>query len=176
MRGRALSKNFWKKSRRPISLFSFFPFERRKEASFFSFGFLFEHYYRALCSRSHIGDREKEESLLGGGKQGGEEQQKAVEKSPSKKMFYALTLEKELELQPRFFGPRMREVLQQKLISEVRCWSRGRRMKSTKEREGMKEKASDAPLDGRRSKRRAKLSPPLLPLSLFKKKKKKTPL
>ena len=35
-------------------------------------------------------------------------------------MFYALTLEKELELQPRFFGPRMREVLQQKLISEVR--------------------------------------------------------
>jgi hypothetical protein len=35
-------------------------------------------------------------------------------------MFYSLTLEKELELQPRFFGPRMREVLQQKLISEVR--------------------------------------------------------
>lgn len=34
-------------------------------------------------------------------------------------MFYSLTLEKELELQPRFFGPRMREVLQQKLISEV---------------------------------------------------------
>ena len=35
-------------------------------------------------------------------------------------MFYALTLERELELAPRFFGPRMREVLQQKLVSEVR--------------------------------------------------------
>jgi hypothetical protein len=36
-------------------------------------------------------------------------------------MFYSLTLERELELAPRFFGPRMREVLQQKLVSEVRC-------------------------------------------------------
>lgn len=35
-------------------------------------------------------------------------------------MFYSLTLERELELAPRFFGPRMREVLQQKLVSEVR--------------------------------------------------------
>lgn len=43
----------------------------------------------------------------------------AVKESDSIKMFYSLTLEKELELQPRFFGPSMREVLQQKLISEV---------------------------------------------------------
>ena len=51
-----------------------------------------------------------------------EEIEKAVKTAIEKreKMFYSLTLEKELELQPRFFGPRMREVLQQKLISEVR--------------------------------------------------------
>ena len=35
-------------------------------------------------------------------------------------MFYQLSLEKELELAPRFFGPRMREVLSQKLVSEAR--------------------------------------------------------
>ncbi|BDA45053.1 DNA-directed RNA polymerase II subunit RPB7 [Coccomyxa sp. Obi] len=34
-------------------------------------------------------------------------------------MLYLITLERELELQPRFFGPRLREVLEQKLISEV---------------------------------------------------------
>lgn len=36
-------------------------------------------------------------------------------------MLYLVELERELELQPRFFGPRLREVLEQKLISEV--WS-----------------------------------------------------
>lgn len=34
-------------------------------------------------------------------------------------MLYMIALERELELQPRFFGPRLREVLEQKLISEV---------------------------------------------------------
>jgi hypothetical protein len=34
-------------------------------------------------------------------------------------MLYLVELERELELQPRFFGPRLREVLEQKLISEV---------------------------------------------------------
>lgn len=40
-------------------------------------------------------------------------------------MFYSLMLERELELAPRFFGPRMREVLQQKLVSKVRVWEGG---------------------------------------------------
>lgn len=35
-------------------------------------------------------------------------------------MFYDIALDKELELAPRFFGPRMREVLTQKLVAEVR--------------------------------------------------------
>jgi DNA-directed RNA polymerase II subunit RPB7 len=34
-------------------------------------------------------------------------------------MFFHLELDREIELQPRFFGPRLAEVLQQKLRSEV---------------------------------------------------------
>ena len=34
-------------------------------------------------------------------------------------MFFNLELEREIELQPRFFGPRLAEVLQQRLRSEV---------------------------------------------------------
>jgi hypothetical protein len=34
-------------------------------------------------------------------------------------MLYLVELERELELQPRFFGPRLREVLEQKLIAEA---------------------------------------------------------
>ena len=36
-------------------------------------------------------------------------------------MFFHLQLEREIELQPRFFGPRLGEVLHQKLRTEVRC-------------------------------------------------------
>lgn len=34
-------------------------------------------------------------------------------------MLYLVELERELELQPRFFGPRLREVLEQKLVAEA---------------------------------------------------------
>ena len=34
-------------------------------------------------------------------------------------MMYLVELEREIELQPCFFGPRLREVLEQKLHSEV---------------------------------------------------------
>ena len=34
-------------------------------------------------------------------------------------MMYLVELEREIELQPCFFGPRLREVLEQKLLSEV---------------------------------------------------------
>ena len=34
-------------------------------------------------------------------------------------MFYLLTLEKELEIQPRFFGPRLREEIDRRLRQEV---------------------------------------------------------
>ena len=39
-------------------------------------------------------------------------------------MMYLVELEREIELQPCFFGPRLREVLEQKLHSEVdtRTW------------------------------------------------------
>ena len=36
-------------------------------------------------------------------------------------MFFHLQLEREIELQPRFFGPRLAEVLHQKLRTEVSC-------------------------------------------------------
>lgn len=40
-------------------------------------------------------------------------------------MMYLVELEREIELQPCFFGPRLREVLEQKLHSEVDiCTSR----------------------------------------------------
>ena len=72
--------------------------------------------------RRHSGSRSRESASSSEEERQGGEHQKAVKIAigKKKKMFYSLTLEKELELQPRFFGPRMREVLQQKLISEVR--------------------------------------------------------
>lgn len=34
-------------------------------------------------------------------------------------MFYYLTLNKTIDIQPRYFGPRLREVIMEKLIAEV---------------------------------------------------------
>ena len=42
-------------------------------------------------------------------------------------MFFHLELDREIELQPRFFGPRLAEVLQQKLRSEV-SWQAAQRI------------------------------------------------
>lgn len=36
-------------------------------------------------------------------------------------MFYIKDLDKELEVQPRFFGPRLREEIERRLRQEVRC-------------------------------------------------------
>jgi DNA-directed RNA polymerase II subunit RPB7 len=38
-------------------------------------------------------------------------------------MFYHLNLEKEIELHPRYFGPRLSETLEQKLLAEVDAFS-----------------------------------------------------
>jgi hypothetical protein len=107
----------------------------------------------------------RREESRGRGRRTSERKKKPSRNPPSKKskkMFYALTLEKELELQPRFFGPRMREVLQQKLISEVRLsGSRGgRRENDERERvEERKRKHLMLQTLSRRQERRATLSP-----------------
>ncbi len=41
-------------------------------------------------------------------------------------MFYYLTLKKTIDIQPRYFGPRLREVIMEKLIAEVSRVQRAR--------------------------------------------------
>ena len=38
-------------------------------------------------------------------------------------MFFHLQLDKDIEVEPRFFGPRLQEILKQKVTSEVRLSS-----------------------------------------------------
>lgn len=38
-------------------------------------------------------------------------------------MFFHLQLDKDIEVEPRFFGPRLQEILKQKVTSEVRLCS-----------------------------------------------------
>ena len=49
-------------------------------------------------------------------------------------MFFHLQLEREIELQPRFFGPRLAEVLHQKLRTEVSCCITSEVMQASAER------------------------------------------
>jgi len=41
-------------------------------------------------------------------------------KPEKKHMFFHLNLNKDIEIEPRFFGPRLQEILKQKVTSEVK--------------------------------------------------------
>jgi hypothetical protein len=103
----------------------FFFFSKKKEALATLLSVQFQSLSRSLTSAVTSAHRVAAPQERARGKereQQEEKEKKNVEEknqNQSHQMFYSLTLEKELELQPRFFGPRMREVLQQKLISEV---------------------------------------------------------